>query len=146
MVEQVVETVDGHQAWFEPKRARIEAVLAGGLLDRLKGSIVRKAPLSPESLSEGFLLLEANGLVVDMVLLNPHRFHELRVHAPSWLDLETQEVCLREGVVGSFWGATLVRDVRVPSRTVVIMGRDPKDWEAPVSLENLGLLEIDHGR
>jgi len=78
-------------------------------------------PLGAASLADGFALVERHNLRVKFVLMNARDYADLRKFGRDILNDETQAVMLKQGLMGTIWGAHVIVDRAVSYGTAIIL-------------------------
>lgn len=71
-------------------------------------------------LADAFANIEARGLTVDKVFMNPAEFKVIRKAGRDYLDFETQRELIRTGLMGILWGAQVLLSMEVPRGSVFL--------------------------
>lgn len=100
------------------------------------------APLNGSVLADAFSMIERHDLVVSRIYMNAVDYADLRKFGRDILDVETQQVLLRTGLMGTFWGAQIVTSRLVPAGTVYVCCAPEMFGRIPVRIE-LTVLSAD---
>jgi len=99
--------------------------------------------LTANALADAFALIETNDVRVANVFLNAKDYADLRKWDRDTLDVETQAVLLKTGLMGTIWGARLIVSRIVPQGTVYCLGEPEFLGRIPVRTE-LTVLSADN--
>lgn len=102
---------------------------------RLTTINVTPANFNMEVLADAFARIEARGLPVDKVFMNPTQFPVLRKAGRDYLDFETQREILRTGLVGVLWGAQIHLSMEVPVGSVFLVTQPEYFGVMPVRID-----------
>lgn len=126
--------------------AVMDSIAANGF-DSLPGGtnpdIPVVAPINGAVLADAFALIERHDLVVSRIYMNAVDYADLRKFGRDILDVETQQVLLRTGLMGTFWGAQIVTSRLVPAGTVYVCCAPEMFGRIPVRIE-LTVLSADN--
>jgi len=101
------------------------------------------APISGAVLSDAFALIERHDIRVARVYMNARDYGDLRKFGRDILDVESQAVLLKTGLMATLWGAQIVVSRLVPQGTVYICGEPELFGRIPVRTE-LTVLSADN--
>lgn len=100
------------------------------------------APLNGAVLADAFSLIERHDLRVARVFMNARDYADLRKFGRDILDIETQAVLLKTGLMGTLWGAQIITSRLVPVGTVYCCCEPEHFGRIPVRTE-LSVLSAD---
>ena len=100
------------------------------------------APISGAVLADAFALVERHDLRVARVYANARDYADLRKFGRDILDIESQGVLLKSGLMATLWGAQVVTSRLVPAGTVYICCEPEHFGRIPVRTE-LTVLSAD---
>jgi hypothetical protein len=98
--------------------------------------------LTSNALADAFANIERTDLRVANVFLNAKDYADLRKWDRDTLDIETQAVLLKTGLMATLWGAKLIVSRIVPEGTVYVCGEPEFFGRIPVRTE-LTVLSAD---
>jgi HK97 family phage major capsid protein len=98
--------------------------------------------LTANALADAFAAIERNDIRVATVFLNAKDYADLRKWDRDTLDIETQAVLLKTGLMATLWGAKLITSRIVPEGTVYVCGEAEFFGRIPVRTE-LTVLSAD---
>lgn len=121
--------------------ATLDSVAVDGY-DNVSGAAARDvqviAPISPSVLAEAFSEIEQNDLQVSRMFFNAKDYSDVRKFGRDILDIESQAVLLKTGLMAQLWGAQIMISRLVPQGFVYIvceplyLGRMPVRTELTV--------------
>jgi hypothetical protein len=100
------------------------------------------APISGAVLADAFALVERHDLRVARVFMNARDYADLRKFGRDILDIETQAILLKTGLMGTLWGAQVIVSRLVPVGTVYVCCEPEMFGRIPVRTE-LTVLSAD---
>lgn len=100
------------------------------------------APISGAILADAFGSIERHDLRVNRVFMNAQDYQDIRKFGRDILDIESQAVLLKSGIMGSIWGAQIITSRLVPAGTVYICTEPEMFGRIPVRTE-LTVLSAD---
>jgi len=100
------------------------------------------APLSGAVLADAFSLIERHDLRVARVYMNARDYADLRKFGRDILDIESQAILLKTGLMATLWGAQIVTSRLVPVGTVYVCCEPEHFGRIPVRTE-LTVLSAD---
>lgn len=100
------------------------------------------APISGAILADAFSSIERHDLRVNRVFMNAQDYTDVRKFGRDILDIESQAVLLKSGIMGSIWGAQIITSRLVPAGTVYICTEPEMFGRIPVRTE-LTVLSAD---
>jgi hypothetical protein len=103
------------------------------------------APVSPAVLADAFALIEAHDLRVARVFMNARDYSDLRKWGRDILDIESQAILLKTGLMATLWGAQIIVSRLVPVGTVYVCCESEMFGRIPVRCE-LSVLSADDPR
>ena len=98
--------------------------------------------LTANALADAFAAIERSDIRVATVFLNAKDYADLRKWDRDTLDIETQAVLLKTGLMATLWGAKLIVSRIVPEGTVYVCGEAEFFGRIPVRTE-LTVLSAD---
>jgi hypothetical protein len=98
--------------------------------------------LTANALADAFASIERSDIRVATVFLNAKDYADLRKWDRDTLDIETQAVLLKTGLMATLWGAKLIVSRIVPEGTVYVCGEPEFFGRIPVRTE-LTVLSAD---
>ena len=99
--------------------------------------------LTANALADAFAAIERSDIRVANVFLNARDYADLRKWDRDTLDVETQAVLLKTGLMATVWGAKLIVSRIVPEGTVYVCGEPEFFGRIPVRTE-LTVLSADN--
>ena len=112
---------------------------------QLNADIPVIAPVSGAVLADAFSLVERHDLRVARIYMNARDYADLRKFGRDILDVESQAVLLKTGLMANLWGAQIVTSRLVPVGTVYICCEPEMFGRIPVRTE-LTVLSADDPR
>lgn len=101
--------------------------------------------LTANALADAFANVERTDIRVATVFLNAKDYADLRKWDRDTLDIETQSILLKTGLMATLWGAKLIVSRIVPEGTVYVCGESEFFGRIPVRTE-LTVLSADSPR
>jgi len=80
--------------------------------------MLTSAQFNIATMATAFAQVERHGLRVDKIFMNPAQVPVIRTAGRDYLDFETQREILRQGMIGTLWGATIMQSMQVPPGTI----------------------------
>jgi hypothetical protein len=98
--------------------------------------------LTANALADAFAAIERSDIRVATIFLNAKDYADLRKWDRDTLDIETQAILLKTGLMATLWGAKLIVSRIVPEGTVYVCGESEFFGRIPVRTE-LTVLSAD---
>jgi len=93
------------------------------------------APVTGAVLADAFSLVERHDLRVARVFMNARDYSDLRKFGRDILDIESQAVLLKTGLMASLWGAQIIVSRLVPVGTIYVCAEPEMFGRIPVRTE-----------
>ncbi len=125
----------------------LDAVAASGFdnIGATNADVPATAPLTPSDLADAFALIERHDLHVARVYANALDYSDIRKWGRDVLDIESQAVLLKTGLMATVWGAQIIVSRRVPAGYIYICCDPEMFGRIPVRTE-LTVLSADSPR
>jgi len=124
--------------------AVLDAVAVNGFdsLPPINPDIPVVAPISAAVLGDAFASIERHDLRVNRIFMNAIDYADLRKFGRDILDIESQAVLLKSGIMANLWGAQIITSRQVPAGIVYIVTEPEMLGRIPVRTE-LTVLSAD---
>jgi hypothetical protein len=122
----------------------LDAVATAGFdnIGATNADVPAAAPLTPADLADAFARVERHDLRVARVFANALDYSDIRKWGRDVLDIESQQVLLKTGLMATIWGAQIIVSRRVPVGYIYVCAEPEFFGRIPVRTE-LSVLSAD---